>query len=59
MTKENVKGTFKYKMSHAMAKALLKERKGNEMKMSQQDYLKMIVDEQFGIMGKCIEVIID
>ena len=51
---------FEYKMTKTMADALLKERKGSEeLKMHPQAYLCQVVNEQFGVKGTCIHVIID
>lgn len=51
---------FEYKMSKEMAKAYLDEKKGtDELKMNTQNYLRYIVNTEFGIKGDCIRVIVD
>lgn len=47
-----------YTMSEGVAKDLLAQRKGDEKKMQPQAYLCHIVNEQFGIKGHCVKVII-
>ena len=49
--------TIEYSMSEAMAKELLKSRKGDELKMHPQDYLCFYVDTELGIKGKCTKVV--
>jgi hypothetical protein len=50
-------GYIEYKMPIEMAKALLKDRKGDDAKMRPNDYLCKIVNEQYGLKGYCINVI--
>ena len=52
-------GFVEYKMSEAMAKDLLAQRKGDELKMQPIDYLCKIVNERFGLKGTCNNVIVD
>ena len=53
-------GEISYSMSAGMAKALLEERKGvEEKKMRPQEYLCQVVNEQFGLNGICVSVIIE
>ena len=40
---------FEYKMSAAMAQAVLQSRKGEEKKMKPQEYLIKYVNTQFGL----------
>lgn len=47
---------IEYKMSAEMAKALLKARKGTDLKMHPQEYLCKIVNETFGLKNKCVKV---
>lgn len=47
---------YEYRMSQILAKELLKNRRGEEKKMKPNDYLCKIVNEQFGIAGKCVYV---
>lgn len=50
-------GCIEYKMSDKMARELLKNRKGDEAKMRPNDFLCMIVNENFGLKGHCVNVI--
>lgn len=47
-----------YEMSQEMAKVLLAERKGMDKNMHPQEYLKKVVNEDFGILGNCVKVTI-
>ena len=40
---------FEYNMSKEMAMELLKNRKGDEKKKDNQEYLVMILNQQFGL----------
>ena len=40
-----------------MARELLKNRKGDETKMRPNDFLCMVVNENFGLKGHCVNVI--
>ena len=42
-------GYIEYKMPEQMARELLKNRKGDEKKKNDQEYLVQIVNEQFGL----------
>ena len=46
----------KYVMPQAMVDFLMKQRKGDENKMNRDDYLKKVVNEQFGLRGTCTEI---
>lgn len=48
--------TYEYKMTEAMAKAILNTRKGEEKKMRPQEYLCKFINEQRGLKGTCIRV---
>ena len=48
-----------YTMPEGVAKDLLAQRKGDEKKMQPQAYLCKIVNEQFGLKGNCISVIVE
>ena len=48
---------FEYKMPEAMARELLKTRKGDDAKMRPNDYLCKVVNENFGLMYNCVRVI--
>lgn len=56
---KKVEGDFEYKMSEGMAKAYLDSRKGEDRKKHPGDYLREVVDSDFGIKGKCSRVIIN
>ena len=51
-------GAVEYKMPEAMAREYLKNRKGDEAKMRPNDFLCMIVNENFGLRGRCVNVIL-
>lgn len=50
-------GSVEYKMPDKMARELLKNRKGDEAKMRPNDFLCMVVNENFGLKGHCVNVI--
>lgn len=50
-------GCIEYKMPDKMARELLKNRKGDEAKMRPNDFLCMVVNENFGLKGRCVNVI--
>ena len=50
-------GFIEYKMPEAVVKEYLKMRTAEEKKMKINDYLCKIVDEQYGLLGKCVKVI--
>ena len=50
-------GCVEYKMPDKMARELLKNRKGDEAKMRPNDFLCMVVNENFGLKGHCVNVI--
>lgn len=50
-------GCIEYKMPELMARELLKNRKGDEAKMRPNDFLCMVVNENFGLKGHCVNVI--
>ena len=49
--------TVEYKMPIITAKSLLKSRNYIEEKMHPNDFLCKIVNEQYGILGRCTKVI--
>ena len=51
-------GSIEYKMPAEMAKIILKERKGNDARMDPQKYLCNYVNEQYGLKGNCVNVIL-
>lgn len=51
-------GDIEYKMSRECAEGILKDRKGPEAKMHPQAYLCQYVNEQYGLLGNCVKVII-
>lgn len=50
---------IEYKMSKLMASELLKSRKGSDQNMPPQKFLCMVVNEQFGIKGNCVRVVVE
>ena len=50
-------GAIEYKMPELMARELLKNRKGDEAKMRPNDFLCLVVNENFGLKGHCVNVI--
>ena len=50
-------GTIEYIMPAAMAAALLKSRKGEELKMKPNTFLCKVVNESFGLKGYCTKVV--
>ena len=50
-------GCIEYKIPEQMARELLKNRKGDETKMRPNDFLCMVVNENFGLKGHCVKVI--
>lgn len=47
---------IEYEMPKEMAKVLLAERKGTDRNIHPQEYLKKVVNEDFGILGNCVKV---
>lgn len=50
-------GLIEYKMPEKMAKEYLKARKGEDSRLTPKEYLCKIVNEEFGLMGYCTNVI--
>lgn len=50
-------GYIEYKMPELIAKEYLKARAGEDKKINANEYLCKIVDEEFGLLGKCVRVI--
>ena len=50
-------GFFEYKMPETMARELLKTSKGEETKMKPNDFLCKVVNENFGLKDRCVNVI--
>ena len=50
-------GGIEYKMTETMAKAYLKARKGDELKMDPIKYLAKVINEEFGLLRNCVNVI--
>lgn len=50
--------TIEYKMGKKMSNILLKNRKGNDTKLSPQKFLCNYVNNELRLRGKCIKVII-
>ena len=55
--KKNEKVTVEYKMPNAIAKNILKSRKGPEAKIDPQKYLVNYVNEQLNLLCHCVKVI--
>jgi uncharacterized protein (DUF2267 family) len=51
-------GKIEYKMPEEMAKAYLKTRGSEDMKMHPDDFLCKVVNEEFGLRGLCEKVIV-
>ena len=49
-------GEIEYRMPETVIKDLLKNRKGADLKMDAQVYLCKYVDEQCGLMYRCVKV---
>ena len=50
-------GAVEYKMPREMANELLKNRKGTDIKMNPNDYLCKVINESFGLLRHCDNVI--
>lgn len=50
-------GIIEYKMPEEVVKQYLKMRNAEEKKMTPNEYLCKIVNEQYGLLGKCVRVI--
>lgn len=48
---------FKYEMPNSMAREYLKDRKGSDAKMDANDFLCKVVNDNFGLKGRCVKVI--
>ena len=51
-------GSISYQMMESTAKILLKNRKGEEAKMHPMNYLVQHVNEKYGLLYHCDEVVI-
>ena len=51
-------GEIEYEMSKEMAKQILATRKGTDQNVHPQEFLKRVVNEDFGLKGYCTNVII-
>lgn len=49
-------GPIEYEMPKEFAKQILATRKGEERNMHPQDFLKKVVNEEFGLLGNCEKV---
>ena len=47
---------IEYEMPKEFAKQILATRKGEEKNMHPQEFLKKVVNEEFGLLGNCIKV---
>ena len=56
--KENVyAGYIEFKMPEAMAQAYLETRNKNEKNKNPKEFLINVVNEEFGLKGRCVNVI--
>ena len=44
-------------MPNSMAREYLKDRKGSDAKMDANDFLCKVVNDNFGLKGRCVKVI--
>ena len=51
-------GEIEYEMPKELAKQILATRKGADQNMHPQEYLKKVVNEEFGLKGYCTNVIV-
>ena len=47
---------IEYEMPKEMAKQILATRKGEERNMHPQEFLKKVVNTEFGLLGNCVKV---
>lgn len=59
MKEKKMIGSVEYKMPYELAEQLLKKRKGiaGVSKMTPNEYLCYVVNEEYGIRGTCVKVI--
>ena len=61
MKEKKMIGSVEYKMPGELAEQLLKKRKGNAPggvgKMTPNEYLCYVVNEEYGLRGTCVKVI--
>lgn len=59
MKEKKMIGSVEYKMPYELAEQLLKKRKGiaGVNKMTPNEYLCYVVNEEYGIRGTCVKVI--
>ena len=55
---KNFYGNVEYQMSVNMANAILDNRNKADMKITPNEYLCKIVNQEFGIKGNCVNVIL-
>lgn len=53
-----MKNNIEYKMPEQMAKDYYKKRGDNSAKMTMNEYLCKVVNEEYGLKGKCTKVIL-
>lgn len=53
-----IKDTFKYKMSRECFKSILDTRKGKEKNMNPYVYAKNYINDEYGLKGTCVEVVV-
>ena len=50
-------GEIEYEMPKELAKQILATRKGADQNMHPQEFLRKVVNEEFGLKGHCVNVI--
>ena len=55
---KKMKNNIEYKMPEQMAKDYYKKRGDNNAKMTMNEYLCKVVNEEYGLKGKCTKVIL-
>lgn len=51
-------GTIEYKIPYEVARNYLKDRHGKDVKTENNAYLCRVVNEEYGLIGKCVNVIL-
>lgn len=49
-------GAIEYEMPKEMAKQILATRKGDDRNVHPQEFLKRVVNQEFGLLGNCVKV---
>lgn len=53
-----IKDTYKYKMSRECFKSILGSRKDKEKNMNPYVYAKNYINDEYGLKGTCVEVVV-